>query len=34
VFTAPLHGFAGTDDYWARAAAKPHLAASACRRWR
>lgn len=26
VFTAPLHGFAGTDDYWARASAKPHLA--------
>ena len=26
VFTAPLHGFAGTHDYWARAAAKPHLA--------
>ena len=25
VFTAPLHGFAGTDDYWARASAKPHL---------
>lgn len=25
-FTAPLHGFAGTDDYWARASAKPHLA--------
>ncbi len=25
VFTGPLHGFAGTDDYWARAAAKPHL---------
>ena len=25
-FTAPLHGFAGTHDYWARAAAKPHLA--------
>ncbi len=25
VFTAPLHGFAGTHDYWARAAAKPHL---------
>jgi predicted alpha/beta-fold hydrolase len=33
VFTAPLHGFAGTDDYWARASAKPHLAASACPRW-
>jgi uncharacterized protein len=26
VFTAPLHGFAGTDDYWARGSAKPHLA--------
>jgi hypothetical protein len=25
VFTAPLHGFAGTDDYWRRASAKPHL---------
>jgi len=25
VFTAPLHGFANTDDYWARASAKPHL---------
>lgn len=25
-FTAPLHGFAGTEDYWARASAKPHLA--------
>jgi predicted alpha/beta-fold hydrolase len=25
VFTAPLHGFAGTDDYWVRASAKPHL---------
>ncbi len=25
-FTAPLHGFAGVHDYWARAAAKPHLA--------
>ena len=24
-FTAPLHGFAGVDDYWARASAKPHL---------
>ena len=24
-FTAPLHGFAGTDDYWTRASAKPHL---------
>jgi hypothetical protein len=26
LFTAPLHGFASTDDYWARASAKPHLA--------
>jgi predicted alpha/beta-fold hydrolase len=25
VFTAPLHGFQGTEDYWARASAKPHL---------
>jgi uncharacterized protein len=25
-FTAPLHGFAGTPDYWARASAAPHLA--------
>ncbi len=25
VFTAPLHGFRGTDDYWKRASAKPHL---------
>jgi uncharacterized protein len=25
VFTAPLHGFKGTEDYWSRAAAKPHL---------
>ncbi len=25
VFTAPLHGFAGTDDYWHRGSAKPHL---------
>ena len=24
-FTAPLHGFAGVDDYWLRASAKPHL---------
>jgi predicted alpha/beta-fold hydrolase len=24
-FTAPLHGFRGTDDYWARGSAKPHL---------
>ncbi len=26
VFTAPLHGFRDTDDYWARGSAKPHLA--------
>jgi predicted alpha/beta-fold hydrolase len=26
LFTAPLHGFRSTDDYWARASAKPHLA--------
>jgi uncharacterized protein len=26
VFTAPLHGFTNTPDYWARASAKPHLA--------
>jgi uncharacterized protein len=26
LFTAPLHGFKSTDDYWARASAKPHLA--------
>jgi uncharacterized protein len=25
VFTGPLHGFAGTDDYWLRGSAKPHL---------
>ena len=25
IFTAPLHGFTGVDDYWARASAKPHL---------
>jgi len=24
-FTAPLHGFAGVDDYWTRASARPHL---------
>ncbi|MET0208620.1 MAG: alpha/beta fold hydrolase [Burkholderiaceae bacterium] len=27
VFTAPLHGFRNTDDYWSRGSAKPHLAA-------
>jgi uncharacterized protein len=26
LFTAPLHGFTDTDDYWSRASAKPHLA--------
>lgn len=26
VFTAPLHGFRDTDDYWRRAASKPRLA--------
>jgi hypothetical protein len=26
VFTAPLHGFRDTDDYWTRASARPHLA--------
>ena len=26
VFTAPLHGFTGTQDYWNRASARPHLA--------
>jgi predicted alpha/beta-fold hydrolase len=26
IFTAPLHGFRDTEDYWARASAKPHLA--------
>ena len=26
VFTAPLHGFRNTEDYWRRASAKPHLA--------
>ena len=25
VFTAPLHGFKSTDDYWGRGSAKPHL---------
>lgn len=25
VFTAPLHGFKNTDDYWLRASAKQHL---------
>ena len=26
VFTAPLHGYADTPDYWSRASAQPHLA--------
>jgi predicted alpha/beta-fold hydrolase len=25
IFTAPLHGFKDTDDYWCRASAKPHM---------
>lgn len=25
IFTAPLHGFRSTEDYWERASAKPHL---------
>lgn len=25
IFTAPVHGFRDTDDYWHRASAKPHL---------
>jgi predicted alpha/beta-fold hydrolase len=25
IFTAPVHGFKSTDDYWSRASAKPHL---------
>ncbi len=25
IFTAPVHGFKDTDDYWLRASAKPHL---------
>ncbi|CAG1017822.1 hypothetical protein BURC_02519 [Burkholderiaceae bacterium] len=25
IFTAPLHGFKNTDDYWSRGSAKPHL---------
>jgi predicted alpha/beta-fold hydrolase len=27
LYTAPLHGFRDTDDYWARASARPHLRA-------
>ena len=26
IFTAPLHGYRDTEDYWRRASAKPHLA--------
>lgn len=26
LFTAPLHGYRDTEDYWRRASAKPHLA--------
>ena len=29
IVTAPLHGFAGTDDYWQRASSKPWLRAVA-----
>jgi uncharacterized protein len=25
IFTAPVHGFSDTEDYWERASAKPHL---------
>ena len=25
IFTAPVHGFRDTEDYWSRASAKPHL---------
>jgi uncharacterized protein len=25
VFTAPLHGFKNTEDYWAAASAKPYM---------
>ena len=27
LYTAPVHGFKNTEDYWARASAKPHLSA-------
>ena len=27
LFTAPLHGFQGVEDYWRRASARPHLPA-------
>ena len=30
VFTAPLHGFANTDDYWQRASAKPGMRTITC----
>ena len=26
IFTGPLHGFSGVQDYWQRASAKPHMA--------
>lgn len=26
IFTGPVHGFKGVEDYWRRASAKPHLA--------
>ena len=32
-FTAPLHGFAGVNDYWAQASAGPHLPALAMPAW-
>ena len=32
-FTAPLHGFAGVNDYWAQASAGPHLSALALPAW-
>ena len=31
VFTAPLHGFKSTEDYWGRASAKPLLHRVPCR---
>ncbi len=33
VFTAPLHGYHGVHDYWARASAAPHLGALAVPAW-
>ena len=30
VFTAPLHGFANTEDYWQRASAKPGMRTITC----